>query len=179
MGSESLSNRMHGRRGSGVGRPGIAGVGRSCREPLGRAGHTLAELIVVTMVIGIIMSMVITPTGNAIRHARVNRAARVVKMDLKMAFSLAARQHRPVRVIYYPDQRRYTFVDVRRGTVLHRRELGDGSDFRLTAMKVSESTFDIAPTGFASTTFTVVVAGGDFSRTITMMRGGMVRIVPL
>jgi len=54
--------------------------GRSCRKNLGRAGHTLAELIVVTMVLGVIMAMVITPTGNAIRHARVNRAASVVKM---------------------------------------------------------------------------------------------------
>ncbi len=179
MASETTSIRTHERRGSGIGRRGISGAGRPCRENLGRAGHTLAELIVVTMVLGIIMSMVITPTGNAIRHARVNRAARVVTMDLKMAFSLAARQHRPVRVTYRADQRAYTFVDARRGTVLHRRELGAGSDFKITAMTVSESTFEITPSGFASTALTVVLSGGDFSRTITMMRGGMVRITPL
>jgi len=154
-------------------------LGRSGRKDLGRTGHTLAELIVVTMVLGVIMAMVITPTGNAIRHARVNRAASVVKMDLKMAFSLAARQHRPVRVTYRADLRAYTFVDARRGTVLHRRELGAGTDFKITAMTVSESTFEIAPSGFASTALTVVLEGGDFSRTITMMRGGMVRIIPL
>ena len=115
MAFEAPVIRMCGQRGSAIRRRGIAGAGRSCRENLGRAGHTLAELIVVTMVLGIIMSMVITPTGDAIRHARVNRAARVVKMDLKMAFSLAARQRRPVRVTYSEDQRVYTFVDARRG----------------------------------------------------------------
>ena len=127
MACVTLSIRMCRRRGSAIGRRAIAGADRSCRVKLGRAGHTLAELIVVTMVLGIIMSMVITPTGNALRHARVNRAARVVKMDLKMAFSLAARQRRPVRVTYRPDLTAYTFVDARRGTLLHRRELGAGS----------------------------------------------------
>ena len=179
MAYEAPSTRTCGRRGPEIRRRGIVGACRSRLENLGRAGHTLAELIVVTTVLGVILSMVITPTGKAIRHARVNRAARVVTMDLKMAFSLAARQHRPVRVTYRPDLRAYTFIDVRRGTILHRRDLGAGSDFKITAMTVSTSTFDIAPTGFASTGVTVVVEGGDFSRTITMMRGGMVRIVPL
>lgn len=179
MAYEVPSPRTCGRRGPEIRRRGIVGGCRSRLGNLGRAGHTLAELIVVTMVLGIILSMVITPTGKAIRHARVNRAARVVTMDLKMAFSLAARQHRPVRVTYRPDLRAYTFIDARRGTILHRRELGAGTDFKITGMTVSASTFDIAPTGFASMAVTVVVEGGDFSRTITMMRGGMVRIIPL
>ena len=165
--------------GSGIRRRGIARAGGSCRENHGSAGHTLAKLIVVTMVLGIILSIVLSRTSTAIQHARVNRAARVVSMDLRLAFSLAARQRRPVRVNYNPDQRVYTFVDVGNGTVFHTRDLGAGSEFELTSMEVSAPTFDIAPSGFASTGVTLVLAGGDFSRTITMMRGGLVRIIPL
>ena len=166
-------------RGSGVRRGGIARAGSSCRENRGSAGHTLAELMVATMVLGIILSIVISRTGTAIQHARVNRAARVVTMDLRLAFSLAARQRRPVRVTYIADQRVYTFIDARNGTVFHTRDLGAGSDFELTSMEVSAPTFEIAPSGFASTGLTLVVEAGDFSRTITMMRGGLVRIIPL
>ena len=135
--------------------PSIRTWGGSCRENRGSAGHTLAELIVVTMVLGIILSIVISRTGTAIQHAQVNRAARVVSMDLRLAFSLAARQRRPVRITYNPDQRVYTFIDARNGTVFHTRDLGAGSEFELTSMEVSAPTFEIAPSGFASTGLTL------------------------
>ena len=158
---------------------------RSCRfvlarpvskAPAGhRAGFSLPEVIVSVSIVGILAGIAISPAGDALRHAGINRATAVVAMDLRMASSLASRQCSPVRVRYRSDLGTYTFRDVATGALLHTRDLGE---FHLPTVTFNPQTIDIAPSGIASSSLTVTLATSSYDRKVQMMRAGMVRVVP-
>ena len=137
-------------------------------------GFSLLDLIVMVVVMAVLASLALPPTGNTLRHLRINRAAAVVAMDLRMASSLASRQRRPVRVTYDSDLKSYTFTDVVTGALLHTRDL---REFDIPTVTFAPQTTDIAPSGIASNSLTVTLATSGYDRRVTMMRAGMVRVV--
>jgi hypothetical protein len=114
-----------------------------------------------------------------VRHQRVNRASTIIVSDMQNAFAVAARQRLPVRVQGDAPSRSYQFVDRRTGTVLRIRAFyGDTSEYRLSTLQFTPTTFDVFPNGVSSTPVTIFLANGDYNKTITVSTAGFVRLVP-
>ena len=141
------------------------------------AGFSAIETIIVVVVLSVLLSIAVPATGEAMRHAAVNRAMTVVQTDLRRAHSLAARQRSPVRMIFNASRKAYVFVDTESGDTLLSRSFGDNTEYALSSMTVSTSPVDIAPTGFASSALAIKISAHGYSRAVMMLRGGMVRMV--
>jgi prepilin-type N-terminal cleavage/methylation domain-containing protein len=143
----------------------------------GRSGFTLMDVLITIVLIAILAAMVAPRIQTAIQHARVNRAASVVAGDLELAFTMAARQRKPMRLTT-SGAATYTIADRSGGTVRYTRNLGAGTDFNLS-ISFAPTTVDVFPTGVSTAVLTVTVGGTDFTRQLTMTRGGQVLLVPL
>ena len=142
-------------------------------------GFTLFELLIVVVILGICATMAGPAMSRIVRHQRVNRASTIIVSDMQNAFAVAARQRMPVRVQADAASRSYQFVDRQTGTVLRIRAFyGDTSEYRLTSLVFTPTTFDVFPSGIASVPVTIDLANGDYTRRITASTAGFVRLKP-
>jgi hypothetical protein len=56
--------------------------------------------------------------------------------------------------------------------------MATGADYSLTSLTSTSNTVDILPNGIGSTAFTVTLANGDYSRTVTASTAGFIRSTP-
>lgn len=143
-----------------------------------RAGFSLIEMMVTVSMLGIMVGMVAPNVSKDISHSRVNRAVRVVSTDLEQALSMAGRQRRPVRVVFDGSRKEIRLHDRATGQLISRRVLGDLSEYKLYSVAGSPSTVDLLPHGVATASTIVTLSAGGYSRTVTMTRGGHVRVSP-
>ena len=143
-----------------------------------RSGFSMLEMLIVLIIIGILTGIAIPKIGRIIRHERVNRAAQVLVQDLQNGFAMAGRQRAPVRLTFTPATQSYVFTDRASGTVLLTRPMSIGSEYSLTAMSTTATTVDILPNGIGSTSFTVTLTNGDYSRVVSASTAGFVRMTP-
>jgi type II secretion system protein H len=142
-------------------------------------GFSLFELLVVVVILGIVATMAGPAMSRIIRHQRVNRAAMIIVSDLQNAFAVAARQRMPVRIQADATTRSYQFVDRQTGAVLRIRAFyGDTSEYRLTTLVFTPTTFDVFPSGVSSIAVKIDLANGDYARVITASTAGFVRLKP-
>lgn len=141
----------------------------------GRAGFSVAELVVVLALLGILASFALPSVARSVEQTRIDRAAFLMAGDLEYAFTLAAREQVPVRITVNSTARQYTLVNRATSTVLHRRDLGNGTQFGLTGLSAT-GTIDVFPKGFASTAATYTLATPSFTRTVQLTRAGQVRV---
>jgi type II secretion system protein H len=145
----------------------------------GLKGFSLFELLIVVVILGIAATMVGPAMSRIVRHQRVNRAAKIIVSDMENAFAVAARQRMPVRVQADASTRSYQFVDRATGTVLRIRAFyGDTSEYRLSSLAFTPTTFDVFPNGISSSAVTIDLANGDYSKRITASTAGFVRLLP-
>jgi Tfp pilus assembly protein FimT len=145
----------------------------------GLKGFSLFELLIIVVIIGIVATMAGPAMSRIIRHQRVNRAATIIVSDLQNAFAVAARQREPVRVQADATTRSYQFVDRKTGAVLRIRAFyGDTSEYRLTTLVFTPTTFDVFPSGVSSDAVKIDLANGDYARVITASTAGFVRLKP-
>jgi len=145
----------------------------------GLKGFSLFEVLVIVVIVGIVATMVGPAMSRIIRHQRVNRAATIIVSDLQNAFAVAARQREPVRVQADATTRSYQFVDRKTGAVLRIRAFyGDTSEYRLTSLVFTPTTFDVFPSGVSSDAVKITLANGDYARVITASTAGFVRLKP-
>ena len=140
---------------------------------LNRLGFTLIEMLIVITTIGLLTAVALPKIGRQIRSYRLGRAAGVVAGDLENAFSMAARQRKPLRLSLSGGT--YTVADRTGGTVRLTRR-GD-REYGVASMAFSASPLDIFPSGIASAADTVTLSNGDASRRITVSKAGQVRIL--
>ena len=143
-----------------------------------RAGFSLIEMLLTVSMLGIMIGMAAPKVSKDISHSRVNKAAQIVAGDLQQALSLAGRQRRPVRVVVDGSAKEIQLIDRVSGRLISRRNLGDVSEFKLYSVAGSPSTVDVLPHGVATATTIVTLSAGDYSRSVTMTRGGHVRVSP-
>jgi prepilin-type N-terminal cleavage/methylation domain-containing protein len=145
----------------------------------GLKGFSLFELLIVVVILGIAATMVGPAMSRIVRHQRVNRAAKIIVSDIENAFAVAARQREPVRIQADASTRSYQFVDRKTGTVLRIRAFyGDTSEYRLSSLVFTPTTFDVFPNGISSSAVTIDLANGDYSKRITASTAGFVRLLP-
>lgn len=135
----------------------------------------MLEMLLVLIVMGLLVKITVNKTSRIMRHERVNRAAQVMVQDLQNGFAMAGRQRAPVRLTFTPTTKTYVFTDRAAGTVYLTRPMGYGTEFQLGSMSPSVNTIDVLPNGIGSTAFTVTVALGDYSKTVTASSAGFVR----
>jgi Tfp pilus assembly protein FimT len=135
-------------------------------------------MMVTVSMLGIMVGMVAPNVSKDISHSRVNSAARVVAGDLEQALSMAGRQRRPVRVVIDGSSKEIRLIDRVSGQLISRRALGDLSEYKLYSVAGSPSTVDLLPHGVATASTIVTISAGGYSRTVTMTRGGHVRVSP-
>jgi type II secretory pathway pseudopilin PulG len=131
----------------------------------------MAVAIVVASLLGLIAQQQVGPM---IQRSQVNRATAVVAADLETAFSMAARQRRPIRIACCTAGS-YTFVDRSDGTLRLQRSL---VDYGVTTLTFTASPVDIFPSGVASSPDTVTIGAAGYTRRIVMTSVGLVRILP-
>jgi prepilin-type N-terminal cleavage/methylation domain-containing protein len=150
---------------SGKSRTGLASV----------PGFSMLEMLLVLIVIGILVTIAVNKTSKVMRHERVNRAAQVMVQDFQNGFAMAGRQRAPVRLTFSPTAKTYTFTDRAAGTVYLTRYMDNTSEFQLSSLTPSSTTIDVLPNGIGSTAFTVTIALGDYSKTVSASTAGFVR----
>ena len=143
-----------------------------------RAGFSLIEMMVTVSMLGIMIGMVAPNVSKDISHSRVNSAARVVAGDLEQALSMAGRQRRPVRVVIDGSAKEIRLMDRVSGQLISRSAFGGVSQYKLYSIAGSPSTVDLLPHGVATAPTIVTLSAGGYSRTVTMSRGGHVRVSP-
>ena len=139
-----------------------------------RLGYTLVEMAVAMVVASLLAMMAQQQVGPMIQRTQVNRATASVAADLEAAFSLAARERRPIRISCCTAAG-YTVADRSDGTVRLRRSL---VDYGVTTLVFSASPVDIFPSGVASSADTVTIGAAGYTRRIVMTSAGLVRILP-
>jgi prepilin-type N-terminal cleavage/methylation domain-containing protein len=143
-----------------------------------RAGFSLIEMMVTVSMLGIMVGMVAPNVSKDISHSRVNSAASVVAGDLEQALSMAGRQRRPVRVVIDGSAKEIRLMDRVSGQLISRRQLGGLTEYKLYSVSGAPATVDLLPHGVATASTIVTLSAGGYSRTVTMTRGGYVRVSP-
>ncbi len=132
-----------------------------------------------TVVILGLMTLIGMPRVNMfMTHWRVKRASALVASDLEQAFAVAGRQRKPVRIDCTCASQIYTVADRSGGTIRLTRPLGSDADYKLTTLTFSVTPVDVFPSGIASSSLTVTIGAGGYTRQITMSSAGQVRILP-
>jgi prepilin-type N-terminal cleavage/methylation domain-containing protein len=148
-------------------------------SPTTRPGFTMLELLVVLSIIAVITSFAMVGFTRIVNQVRMDQAAQTVSYDLQMAFSIVGRNRKPVRIAWDSANVRFLITD-RSDTLLFRtRTMGPDSPYKLnnTMFTVSKSMIEIYPPGLAADSLNIRIVNKDLKRTISMQRGGLVRVI--
>ena len=81
-------------------------------------------------------------------------------------------------VVFDGSAKEVRLIDRVTGNLISRRALGDVSEYKLYSVAGSPATVDLLPHGVATASTIVTLSAGGYSRTVTMTRGGHVRVSP-
>ena len=142
----------------------------------GQSGFTLVEIMMVLAMLGLISAMGVWGMLPTLEHEKVRRAASVLIGDVQYAQALAARQRKPVAIVFNESLRMY-MVKERGGTTVYReRFLGDDTDYDIEAMVITpEPSVEVFPNGLLTRSLTVTIGIKDYEQDIVMSRAGQVR----
>jgi prepilin-type N-terminal cleavage/methylation domain-containing protein len=136
-----------------------------------RTGFTLVELVVVLAIMAILTSVAFWRLGPSIRRAKVHRSASTLYAQL-----VAARQRKPVVIIFSEPLKSYLIRDTDSATVFRERYLGQDTEFGLDLLEANPTTVEIFPNGVlrGAADFTVEING--YGRNVRISRAGQIRI---
>jgi type II secretory pathway pseudopilin PulG len=142
----------------------------------------MIEMVFTFVVIAIMAAMMVPRIGRVLQQTQVNRSIALVASDMEAAYTLAARQRKPVRVDCNCGAGTYTVAD-RAGTVLLSRNLWADADLGVmtltfTAAPVNTLPMEIFPPGISDKNLTVRITGGASTRAVFVTTAGQVRIIP-
>jgi len=142
-----------------------------------RRGFTLVELLMSVTVMGTLAAMGMPKVNGTIRQRRVIAASNAIAADIESAFSVAARQRRPVRLFYTAASGEVRVADRASGVIYSRRPLRQTSEYKLDAAAMSPPVVELFPLGLASVGFTITLTNGSFQRQVVVTRAGFTRII--
>lgn len=139
-------------------------------------GFTAIEMLLVIVILSLLAVVTYPNVANSLRGARIDRASRVVAMDLQQALAAAARERAPVRISQVAGGREYVMISRRTDDTLLTRRLTGESDYQVTDLIMSPTMLDVYPTGRTSALFTATLREGGREHVVRMSRAGQVRI---
>ena len=146
------------------------------KQKRARVGFTLVEMLISVTIMGSVAAMGLPKVNSTIRQQRVIAASNALAGDVEAAFSVAARQRKPVRILYDAPTGEIRVIDRAAKTVYRRRPLGQTSEYHLDAVSISPAAVDVFPVGLASAAFTVTLTNGAFHRRVVVTRTGLTRV---
>ena len=142
-----------------------------------RRGVTLVEWMTVIVILGTMFAIALPRLSDDVRQRRVISAAGALNADIPAAFSLAARQRKPVMLSYDAASGEVRITDrAQPDSVYYRRALGSTSEYMLDAVTMTPSSVQIFPNGVSSSAFTITLANGSFVRQLSVARTGFSRV---
>ena len=141
-----------------------------------RSGITLVEWMTVIVILGTMFAIALPRLSNSVRQRRVIAASGAVNADLPVAFSLAARQRKPVSLSYDAASGEMRVTDHTTGTIYLRRALGGTSEYMLESVTMTPASVQLLPNGVSSSAFTIRLANGSFVRQLSVARTGFSRV---
>jgi len=150
--------------------------GLPLHEKRARRGFTMVEMIIVIVVLGTMLSVALPRANSGIRQRRVISASTALHSDIPVAFSLAARQRKPVVLRYDAASGELRVTNRAADTVFLRRPLKGTSEYKLDSVAMSPATVQLLPNGVSSSAFTIRLANGSFVRRLSVGRTGLSRV---
>jgi Tfp pilus assembly protein FimT len=136
----------------------------------------MVEMLTVVVVFGTMLAIALPRLGKDIRQRRVIAAANAVNADIPVAFSLAARQRKPVTLSYDAASGEVRVTDRLSGTIYYRRPLQNTSEYMLDVVTMTPSSVQFFPNGVSSSAFTIRLENGSFVRQLSVARTGFTRV---
>ena len=136
----------------------------------------MPEALIVVVVLGVMFTISLPRFNETTRQRRVISAVTTLNADIPVAFSLAARQRKPVTLTYDAASGEVRVADRLTGTIYLRRALRSTSEYKIDSVTMTPSSVQILPNGVASAPFTVQLFNGPFVRQIAVGRTGHTRV---
>lgn len=142
-----------------------------------RSGVTMVESIIVIVVLGTMTSIALPRVSKDMQQRRVISASTAVNAQIPQAFSLAARQRKPVTLTYDAASGELRIADRSQSdSIYSRRALRATSEYMLDSVTMTPSAVQVFPNGVSSSAFTIRLVNGSFVRQVTVSRTGFSRI---
>lgn len=142
-----------------------------------RAGFTLIEVIVVLVLIGILGTLAAPAVGRSITNTRADRSTGAISSDVETAFSLAARQGKPVLLEVDPVYKRIVVRDRASNSVMQSHSYNAAeSPYGADRMTMSKSQVTVFPNGLTDGPFVIYVNMAGEGRAVRVTRTGIIRI---
>ena len=147
-----------------------------------RSGFTFIELLVVFVVFAAVAAISLRSVGDTIRRDRVAKVGAIVGSDIEQAFSIAARQRLPVRMLVDRPNKTFTIVDRNTPTLIYKtRSFARSGDYSVDSLWSNRDTIDIMPNGLATDTLKLSLViktrgGAPYAKSVRASKGGLVRL---
>jgi len=147
-----------------------------------RSGFTFIEILVVFIVFSAVMAISVRSVGDTLRRDRVAKVSAIVGSDIEQAFSIAARQRLPVRMLIDRTNLKLTIVDRNTPTLIYKtRSFARTGEYALDSLWSNRDTIDIMPNGLATDTLKLSLViktrgGAPYAKSVRASKGGLVRL---
>ena len=147
-----------------------------------RSGFTFIEILVVFIVFSAVMAISVRSVGDTLRRDRVAKVSAIVGTDIEQAFSIAARQRLPVRMLIDRTNKTLTIVDRNTPTLIYKtRSFARTGEYALDSLWSNRDTIDIMPNGLATDTLKLSLViktrgGAPYAKSVRASIGGLVRL---
>lgn len=147
-----------------------------------RRGFSVLELTVVLVLVGIVTAVAGTRVTAMMTQQRVARAASVLQTDMELAFTLAARNRAPMRLVWTANGLLFRVTDRTQNTEYKRTDFSGGTYGLKTGEMTASSPFiEVYPNGFASDTLSILISatrnGNTYTKRVRMSRAGLVKVI--
>lgn len=136
----------------------------------------MLELLTVMVIVGLVSAISAGRIHDVMVQQRLTRASNVIQTNAEAAFSIAARNRRPIRITWDSTRMQLDITD-RGGTTFFRR-VGLGRDpYGLPpgTVKFSRSPLEVYPNGLANDTLLITLSTNSVTKKILVSRAGLVR----
>jgi prepilin-type N-terminal cleavage/methylation domain-containing protein len=147
-----------------------------------RRGFSILEMLIVVILVGIVMSIAGVKMTTIMTQQRVVRAASTIQTDMELAYAVASRNRKPMRIIFSSSASAILVrVTNRAGDTTYRQT--NLKEIGLSHGQVTSSSPEITvfPNGFASDTLSILISvtqnGVTHKRRVRMSRAGLVKVI--